>query len=209
MRNARLPRVFVKLQHGSAAAGTVALATSNLGMSAITTVEMVRSGEETKLYNSRRLLRITRPTEIAQLIDALAPHGLHVEAWIPKASIEGRSADLRVLAIGGDTALRVLRTSEHPITNLHLGGARHDAALLLNRMPASAVAALDATVAGVARLLPGALQLGIDIAVAAGFKRHYVLEVNAFGDLLNGVSRDGLNAYDLQVHAMEAGPWHK
>ena len=99
---------------------------------------------------------------------------------------------------------RLLRKSRHPITNLHLGGERADADALLSRMSAKAVAALDDTCRRVARALPGALQLGIDVAVATGLARHYVLEVNAFGDLLKGVAtRQGLDAYDVQLRAME------
>jgi glutathione synthase/RimK-type ligase-like ATP-grasp enzyme len=204
MQAARLARVFVKLQHGSAAAGTVALATSRLGMSAVTTVEQVPDADGVRLYNTRALRRHTSPAEIARLVDALAPHGLHVEAWIPKAGIDGRIVDLRVVTVAGEPVFRVLRRSRHPITNLHLGGERADAAGLLARMSARAAAALDQTCRAVARAMPGALQLGIDIAVAAGLARHYVLEVNAFGDLLKGVTdRQGLDPYDVQLRAME------
>jgi glutathione synthase/RimK-type ligase-like ATP-grasp enzyme len=99
----------------------------------------------------------------------------------------------------------VLRKSRHPITNLHLGGARADAEALLGQMPAKAVAALDATCRAVAGAFPGALQVGLDVAVASGLARHYVLEVNAFGDLLKGVTtKEGLDAYDVQLRAMEA-----
>jgi glutathione synthase/RimK-type ligase-like ATP-grasp enzyme len=204
MQAARMPRVFVKLQHGSAAAGTVALATSRFGMHAVTTVEMVSGPDGVRLYNTRSLRRHTSPAEIARLIDALAPHGLQVEAWVPKASVDGRIVDLRVLVIAGEPAFRVLRKSLHPITNLHLGGERADADALFSHMSAKAVAALDATCRAVARVFPGALQIGLDVAVACGFARHYVLEVNAFGDLLKGVTtKQGLDAYDLQLRAME------
>jgi glutathione synthase/RimK-type ligase-like ATP-grasp enzyme len=204
MRSSCMPRVFVKLQHGSAAAGTVALATSKFGMRAVTTVEMVPSAGGVRLYNTRALRQYTSPAAIARLIDALAPLGLQVEAWIPKASVDGRIADLRVLVIAGEPVFRVLRKSRHPITNLHLGGERADADALLSRMPAKAVAALDATCHAVARAFPGALQVGIDVAVAAGLARHYVLEVNAFGDLLKGITTSqGLDAYDVQLQATE------
>jgi len=205
METARMPRVFVKLRHGSAAAGTVALATSKFGMHAVTTVEMVSGAGGLRLYNTRALRRYTSPAEIVRLIDALAPHGLQVEAWVPKASVDGRVADLRILVIAGVPVFRVLRKSRHPITNLHLGGERADADALLSRMSAKAVAALDATCRAVARAFPGALQIGIDVAVACGLAQHYVLEVNAFGDLLKGVTtKAGLDAYDLQLRAMEA-----
>jgi len=204
MRAARLSRVFVKLQHGSAAAGTVALATSRFGMSAVTTVEQMPDADGVRLYNTRALRRHTSLAEIVRLVDALAPHGLHVEAWIPKASIDGRIVDLRVVTVAGEPVFRVLRKSRHPITNLHLGGERADAAGLLERMSARAVAALDETCRAVTRVMPGALQLGIDIAIATGLARHYVLEVNVFGDLLKGVTdRQGLDPYDVQLRATE------
>jgi glutathione synthase/RimK-type ligase-like ATP-grasp enzyme len=204
MQAKRMPRVFIKLQHGSAAAGTVALATSRLGMRAVTTVEMVSGADGVRLYNTRALRHHTSPLEIARLIDALAPHGLQVEAWVPKAGVDGRIADLRIVVIDGEPVLRVLRKSSEPITNLHLGGERADAGALLSRMPASTLAALDDTCRRVARAFPGALQLGIDVAVAAGLARHFVLEVNAFGDLLKGVATSqGLDTYDVQLRALE------
>lgn len=206
MRHEAMSRVFVKLRHGSAAAGTVALASSSRGLRAISTVAMIQSPDGLRLYNTRKLRTYTCPREIATLINALVPYGVHVEAWIPKAGVAGRVADLRVLMIDGQPALRVLRKSVHAITNLHLGGERADASGLLSMMSPAAVAALDETCRRVARAFPGAVHLGIDIAVAAGLKRHYVLEVNAFGDLLTGITRHGLNSYDLQVRAMEHAP---
>ena len=79
---------------------------------------------------------------------------------------------------------------------------------LLDRMRDDARGSIDASASKVARLFPGALQLGLDVAVATGMKRHYVLEVNAFGDLLKDVERDGLDPYDVQVRAMQRQVWH-
>ena len=204
MQAKRMPRVFVKLQHGSAAAGTVALATSRLGMRAVTTVEMVSGADGVRLYNTRALCHYSSPGEIARLIDALAPYGLQVEAWVPKVGVDGQIADLRVLVVAGEPVFRLLRKSRQPITNLHLGAERADAGALLAQMSAKAVAALDDTCRRVARAFPGALHLGIDVAVASGLTRHYVLEVNAFGDLLKGVANSqGLDAYDVELRAME------
>ena len=44
MQQRRLPRVFIKLQHGSAASGIIALATSPRGMTAATTIELGGGG---------------------------------------------------------------------------------------------------------------------------------------------------------------------
>jgi hypothetical protein len=40
---------------------------------------------------------------------------------------------------------------------------------------------------------------GIDLRVAPDYRRHTVLEVNAFGDLLPGVMSDGLDTYASEI----------
>src|SRR5262249_14138220 len=103
MRRARLPRVFVKLQHGSAASGMVALATSPRGVAAWTTVQYERRlGVE--LFNTRAVRRIEGAAGIAAIINALIPLGVHVEAWVPKVGIDGAACDLRVLVVNGEPA---------------------------------------------------------------------------------------------------------
>ena len=96
MRRERCPRVFVKLAHGSSASGVVALQVSQRQQLATSTVEMVESAGELQLYNSRRLRAYRDTREIARLIDALCPHCVHVEQWLPKAGIDDRICDLRV-----------------------------------------------------------------------------------------------------------------
>jgi hypothetical protein len=199
MRRARLPRVFVKLQHGSAASGSVAFASSPRGFSAVTTVEVFEHEGAVRLYNTRHVRRLTDVRAIAQLIDALIPYGVHVEQWVPKAGLDGAITDLRWLVVAGEPAHCVLRKSRHPMTNLHLGGERGDAQALLSKLSPDSHAALLATARRVAKLFPGANHLGLDIAITADLRAHAVLEVNVFGDLLKGVLHDGLDPYDLQV----------
>ncbi len=77
-----------------------------------------------RLVNSLRVRSYGTEEEVAALIDMLAPDGLHVERWLPKATLDGRVFDLRVVVIGGEPTHAVVRTSRTPMTNLHLGGAR-------------------------------------------------------------------------------------
>jgi hypothetical protein len=49
--------------------------------------------------------------------------------------------------------------------------------------------------AGVARAFPQSFTLGIDILVRPDWRRHAVLEVNAFGDLLLGQLDRGEDTY--------------
>lgn len=181
MEAAGMRRVFVKLAHGSSASGVLAVETTASGRIRATT--SVERGEGGRLYNSLRVRRYTTEAEIAAIVDTLAPDGLHVERWLPKASLGGRSADLRIVVVGGRATHAVVRTSRSPLTNLHLGGMRGDLAAvraLAGDRWATAVEASEQAAA----CFPGTLCVGVDLLPAIGWRRFAVGEVNAFGDLL-------------------------
>ncbi|MCA1218364.1 STM4014 family protein, partial [Streptomyces sp. 8L] len=122
MAAAGLRRAFVKIAHGSSASGVLAVETAGRGrVRAITSVERDASG---RLFNSLRVRTYTAERDVAAIVDTLAPDGLHIEQWLPKATLEGRNADLRVVVVAGRATHAVVRTSRSPMTNLHLGGAR-------------------------------------------------------------------------------------
>jgi hypothetical protein len=52
---------------------------------------------------------------------------------------------------------------------------------------------------------PHSLYAGIDLHIAPDFRRHNVLEVNAFGDLLPDVFCDGLDTYETELSVMLNG----
>jgi hypothetical protein len=199
MREARLPRVFVKLRHGSAASGMAALATSPRGFVAWTTAELVELPDGVKLFNTRAVRRVEGAVRVRALVDALIPLGVHVEAWVPKAGIGGAACDLRVLVVDGAPGHMVLRKSRTPFTNLHLGNERAPAAELEARMGRAAWSELVETCRRAGRRFAGSLHVALDVAVATDLRRHYVLEVNAFGDFLRGVDLSGLDPYDLEI----------
>lgn len=195
-------RVFVKLAHGSSASGVVAYQTDGVHELAITTVELVRTGGEPRLYNSRRVRRYERHEEIAALIDALARERVQVEQWLPKAGLNGRAFDLRVLVIAGRARHTVVRLSRSPMTNLHLKNERGDVGELRERMGDEAWREAMETCRRAAALFPRSLYAGIDLAMTPGFRKHAVLESNAFGDLLPGVTDDGEDSYTAEVRAL-------
>jgi hypothetical protein len=199
MRATHMPRAFVKLRHGSAASGMAALATSSRGFAAWTTTEVVKAPGGVKLFNTRAVRRIEGAANVRALIDALIPLGVHVEAWVPKAGIGGATCDLRVLVVAGEPAHMVLRKSRTPFTNLHLGNERAPAAELKARMSEAAWSDLIETCRHVGRRFAHSFHVALDVAVAADLRRHYVLEVNAFGDLLRGVHIDGLDPYAFEI----------
>jgi glutathione synthase/RimK-type ligase-like ATP-grasp enzyme len=204
MREAGIRSAFVKLAHGSSASGVVAYRTDGVRHAARTTVEMVRSGGELRLYNSRRIRRSHEPAEVAALVDALAREGVQAEEWLPKASLGDRVFDLRVVVIGGETRHAVVRTSQGPMTNLHLGTRRGDLSAVVARMGPGAWRAARRTCERAAAVFPGSLHVGIDLLIAPDHRQHAVLEANAFGDLLPGVLCDGADTYEAEVRAVLA-----
>lgn len=208
MREHRMPRAFVKLAHGSSASGVLAVETAGPGrVRASTSVERDAAG---RLFNSLRVRRYTAERDVGRIVDALAPDGLHLERWVPKASQRGRAADLRIVVVDGRATHAVVRTSTGPMTNLHLGGARGD----LDEVRAAVAAAGGcwrealAMCERAAACFPGTLCVGVDLLPAAGWRRFAVGEVNAFGDLLPGLTglpgsgAEGLDTYAAQVAAV-------
>ncbi|MFF5452159.1 STM4014 family protein [Streptomyces sp. NPDC012950] len=205
---AGMRRVFVKLAHGSSASGVLAVETNGAGrVRATTSVERDPAG---RLFNSLRVRRYTSEREVAAIVDALAPDGLHVERWLPKAVQDGRAADLRVVVIDGRATHAVLRTSRSPLTNLHLGGARGDLDAARAAIAAAGGRWTDAleVCERAAAAFPGTRCVGVDLLPASGWRRFAVGEVNAFGDLLPrltglpGGGAEGLDTYAAQVAAL-------
>ncbi|MFJ5724786.1 STM4014 family protein [Streptomyces sp. NPDC093149] len=203
-----MPRVFVKLAHGSSASGVLAVETAGPGrIRATTSVDRDPAG---RLFNSLRVRRCTTEQEIAAIVDALAPDGLHVERWLPKATQRGRAADLRVVVVAGRATHAVVRTSRSPMTNLHLGGERgslDDVRAAVETAGGSWAEAL-AVCERAAACFPDTLCVGVDLLPTAGWRRFAVGEVNAFGDLLPrltglpGSGAEGLDTYAAQVAAV-------
>jgi hypothetical protein len=194
-------RVFVKSAHGSSASGVAAYQTDGRRGQAVSTVEMIRRDGVLHLYNSRRIRVYRDLSEIAALIDALCGHRVHVEQWLPKAAYAGRVFDLRVLVIAGRAHHVVVRAGTTPMTNLHLLNTCGEPEVVRERMGDDAwTAGMDACERAMA-LFPRSLHGGVDLLVSPDFKRHAILEVNAFGDLLPGVAHQGQDTYTAQIIA--------
>ncbi|AUG76276.1 hypothetical protein CFP65_1377 [Kitasatospora sp. MMS16-BH015] len=201
---AGLPRVFVKPAHGSSASGVLALEFGPRGQVQATTSAELVGGE---LHNSLRVRRHRAEPEIAAIVDRLAPDGVQVERWIPKASQGGRAADLRVVVVAGRATHAVVRTSRSPMTNLHLGGARGDLALAVETAGAHWPELL-VVCERAAACFPRSPMVGVDLLPATGWRRSHIGEVNAFGDLLPrltglpGSPAEGLDTHRAQLAAL-------
>jgi hypothetical protein len=200
MRAAGWRSVFVKVASGSSASCLAVVVVRPGGAHAITTVE----DTGTARYNTRKLQRVTG-ARLERLLEFLLGEGAQVERAIPKARDAGRHFDLRVLAIDGEPAFVVMRTSPHPITNLHLGGRRGDADALRARVPPAAWEAAMASCCAVQQA-SGAFHVGVDLMFEPGLRAHRVIEGNAFGDLLPNLTRDGLDVYGWQIRRLLEAP---
>lgn len=199
-------RVFVKPAHGSSASGVIALQTAPGRISAVSSAALFQG----EYHNSLRVRSYRTEAETAALVDALAPDGLHVERWFPKASLAGRALDLRVVVVAGEPTHAVVRTSRHPMTNLHLGGARGDLGAVRAALGETGWrAAMDVCVRA-AGCFPRSLMVGVDLLIGSDWRRLAIGEANAFGDLLPGLtglpggSADGVDTYTAQVRAARA-----
>lgn len=213
MRDAAMERVFIKLRHGSSASGVVAYQAGARGERAITSTHLRRRGDHIELYNSLALRTYQRRRDTIALIDALAREGVVVEAWIHKAALGPARCDLRIVTIAGRARHAVVRCSRSPLTNLHLGNQRASVADLCAHLGEAPWHAARELAEAAAACVPDALYAGVDVMIEASTLRPYLIEMNAFGDLLPGVlDGDGLDTYAAEVRAclglcIASDPW--
>lgn len=191
-------RVFLKLESGSSASGVVALQVSGGRVLAQTSAELVEEGGAARIYNSLRIRRYQDEARVARLVDLLAAEGVHVERWIPKASLNGEACDLRLVVIGGRARQAVVRQSRSPMTNLHLGNRRGDLAAFRERLGEEGWQELCELAESACAPFEG-LYAGVDLVVGSSWRRRAVLELNAFGDLIPGVEHEGEGCYLAQI----------
>jgi hypothetical protein len=87
------------------------------------------------------------------------------------------------------------------MTNLHLLNARGNRDAVVQRMGVEAWEAAQQTCLRAMACFPQSLYGGIDLLVSPGYRRHAVLEINAFGDLLPDVLDDGNDTYAAEIAA--------
>jgi hypothetical protein len=194
IRDTGWPVVYTKLNSGSSAVGIVVgyyqSGEAGWGLTTLATAD----GE---FYNTRRLRRV-QDVGLVHCLGFLQAEGATVQRGIPMAQIDGQNFDVRVVCVYGKPVAWVFRLSSHPMTNLHLGGRRGDPASCRAAIPTRAwLDGLDHCAAA-AGCFDSAV-VGVDLVFERGFRRHYVLEVNAFGDFFPGWS----DARGRSMHALE------
>jgi glutathione synthase/RimK-type ligase-like ATP-grasp enzyme len=194
LRLKRWPTAYAKLNTGSSATGIVVIHTNDgIPTFGVTTLAEIDGA----FYNSRLVRRVTG-ADLRRAVQFIIDESAIVQRGIPMGQIDGQNFDVRVVCVNAKPAATIFRLSPHPMTNLHLGGTRGDYERCRAAIPtrewldaldhcADAAACFDSTVAGV------------DLLFERGFRRHYVLEVNAFGDFFPGWT----DARGRSVHALE------
>jgi glutathione synthase/RimK-type ligase-like ATP-grasp enzyme len=193
LRNHRFPTAYVKLNTGSSASSIAVVHPLEDPPWAISSVVCLDDG----FYSSRRLRRYSGD-DLHAVLHFLMDEEVCVQRGIPMAQIDGQNFDVRVVILHGRPAFTIFRLSSNPMTNLHLGGRRGDPERCRAAVPVRAwLDALDHCVEA-AGLYPCAA-VGVDLLFERGYLRHYLLEVNAFGDFFPGLT----DAQGRSVHTVE------
>ena len=193
-------RVFIKLAHGSSASGVVALHVAKHRLRAVTPIELVYVQSQRRLYNNLKVRTYVRLEEIRAIVDYVCRESAHVEQWMPKAALGRKTFDLRIVVIGHQAQHAVVRTAAGILTNLHLGNRRGDLSALVRQMGAERWNQVTAMASEAFAPFRASTYAGMDLLLTPGCRQTYVLEVNAFGDLLPGLTYAGDDTYGAEVH---------
>lgn len=184
-------RAFVKPRWGSSGAGVCAVRHTR-GRWLVTSPARLVAG---RVVNHKRLLTTAQTEEVDRLLGPVLADGAVLQRWVPKATTSGGPFDLRVLVIDGRPRHRIARVGRGPITNLHLDSARQDAAETM--APYGGLDAVLDACTRAAAVYPAHHAVGVDVMVDA--KGHpFVIELNAWGDLLPGLLHEGQTTLEAQ-----------
>jgi glutathione synthase/RimK-type ligase-like ATP-grasp enzyme len=200
MRKDRNGRVFLKPLHGSSASGVCALRWKSEHQQLIAPLKIVSARGQIILVNSLDVRTYTSLADIELILERLLPQGMICEEWIPKLSLPGGAVDLRVLVIAGEARQWVVRQSQHPMTNLHLGNQRGDKDVLRSLIGTEKLESAFRLAEKAAACFPDSIYAGVEILLDS---RHRALvgEINAFGDLLPRLSHRDESAYSAIAKA--------
>ncbi|NTW02611.1 MAG: hypothetical protein HGA19_15245 [Oscillochloris sp.] len=88
------------------------------------------------------------------------------------------------------------------MTNLHLLNARGDLRPIIERMGQVAWAAALRSCEAAMACFPASHYAGIDLLIGTDFRRHAILELNAFGDLLPNLLWEGEDTYTSEIRSL-------
>lgn len=202
MQQQNVSKVFIKPAHASSASGVIAFRKAGHRVQAVTSAEMVTTCNGLQLFNSLKVFTYTNESDTAALVNRMVAENIFAEEWLPKATINNRFFDIRVLVIAGKARHTVIRTSATILTNLHLGNKRGDMNEFIAGIGQNKLQEIKQLAQQAAACFPKSLYMGIDILLTADLQKAVVLEINAFGDLLPGLLDEGETVYEAQIKGM-------
>jgi hypothetical protein len=167
------------------------------------TVEMDTKLEDTRFYNNKKLQIYRKEEEIEELINFILQNNGHIEKWFPKARIDNKLFDLRIVVIAGDVQHTAVRLSYHPLTNLHLTNMRGDFQDVYSILGEERWKKIKNSAEKAAFLFPNAFYAGLDVGISPDMSSHTFFEINAFGDLLKRITFNGMDTYSAQISEIE------
>lgn len=182
MLEKQIHQVFLKPKAGSSASGIMAFRYRNeKSLHLYTTIDL----KDDTLFNSLKLKHYNTENRIHQIWSKIPFKSLHVELWLPKYKEEKLNIDFRVVVINGKSEFVVPRGSTHTITNLHLGNEKLD----LNKLnlDSNTITKIKKIAERAMRCYPKLFYAGVDVLLTPK-KQVYVLEINAFGDMLLNIT---------------------
>ncbi|MGV3771788.1 MAG: STM4014 family protein [Verrucomicrobiales bacterium] len=188
-------RIFLKPLHGSSASGVCALRWTPTHQQLIAPLRIREISGRAALINSLEVCTYSSKVDIDLILSILLPQGMIQEQWIPKLTLPGGAIDLRVLVMAGEARHWVARQSRHPMTNLHLGNKRVEAATILETLGEEKLEAVFRLAEKAASCFSRSLYAGVDILIDH-HHRPFIGEINAFGDLLPRLLNRGETAYE-------------
>jgi len=200
MKTNNWSRVFIKPNYTSSASGVIAFRVNKDKMQAITSVFIKTEKEEVKLYNSLKIQTYTDYQTIKTIVNLLAKDSFIVEKWMTKVSNAKGVYDFRIHTVNAKVKQVVARQSKSPMTNLHLGNERGDLKEIKKDIGSKNWQNLCELAEKTATKFDQSLYIGLDVLLTKNQEKPYIIEANAFGDLLPNVLIDGKNTYETQVN---------
>ncbi len=189
-------QVFIKPLHGSSASGIMALRRSSSKMILYSTIVQGQGENVGHLFNALKVQRYSDQNEIRVIVKKMLDRDLLCEQWIPKKKHTGKNTDFRVLVVNGKATFVVPRLSAHNITNLHLGNEKGNIEACKQEWGESLIHEMVTLAVQAVKSIPDLFYAGVDVLVSTD-DIPFVLEVNAFGDLLIGLEFQGMTSSEV------------
>ncbi|TCI93618.1 STM4014 family protein [Tenacibaculum sp. M341] len=191
MQQQQIHQVFLKPKAGSSASGVMAFRYKDeKNIQLHTTIDL----KEHHLFNSLKLKRYHTEKSINNIWNKIPFNSLHIELWLPKFKHQNLNIDFRVVVINGKAEFIVPRGSKHTITNLHLGNEKLNLDSL--NLTTDTIHKIKTIAEQAMSCYPKLFYAGVDVLLTPK-KQVYVLEINAFGDmLLNITNKNNLTTHE-------------